>query len=84
MAYNIFSLTLRIRLGFPHFIAHVFFWCICGQPIHLTRIHLFHCAHGGERIGTHDAVRNSFASITKDVGFYILREQTHVFLALSL
>jgi len=84
MAYNILSSTLCIRLGFPPFIAHVFIQCICGQPIHLTRIHLCHCAHGEEHTGTHDAVRNSFASITKDVGFYILREQTHVLLALSL
>jgi hypothetical protein len=81
MTFNIFSSTLHIRLGLPHLIAYVFFRCICGQPIHLTRIHLLHCAHGGEHTNTHDAVQNFFASIAKDVGFYIFCEQTHVLLA---
>jgi len=43
-----------------------------------TRIHLFHCVHGGECITTHDVVQDSFISIAKDVGFHVLHEQTHV------
>jgi hypothetical protein len=40
-------------------------------------IHLFRYTHGGERIVSHDVVRDAFASITKDVRFHVLREQTH-------
>jgi hypothetical protein len=39
-------------------------------------IHLFCCAHGGERTTCHDVVRDVFASITREVKFHILREQT--------
>ncbi len=46
MTFDIFSLTLCIRLGLPHFMACGFFWYICDLPIDLTSIHLFHCAHG--------------------------------------
>jgi hypothetical protein len=34
-------------------------------------IHLLHCAHGNERMGTHDAIHNTFAAIAQDVGFHV-------------
>ncbi len=41
-------------------------------------IHLLHCVHGNEHIKTHDAVRDTFATITRDAGFHMGREQLHV------
>jgi hypothetical protein len=42
-------------------------------------IHLLCCAHGNNCIGTHDAIRNTFATIARDVGFHVRRKQLHVF-----
>jgi hypothetical protein len=42
-------------------------------------IHFLRCFHGNERIGTHDAVHDTFATIVQDVGFHMGREQLHVF-----
>jgi hypothetical protein len=78
MAFNIFSLALHTKLGFPHPIVHGFSWCICGQTINLIRIHLFYYVHGGNRITTHDVVWNSFAFIARKVRFQVLCKQTHV------
>jgi hypothetical protein len=77
--FNIFSLTLHNRLGFPHPIICGFFLCISSQPIDLLRIHIFHCAHGAKRTTIHDVVWNSFTSIVRDVGFHVLREQLMFF-----
>jgi hypothetical protein len=78
MASNILSSTLNTRLGLPHPTTRGISWCICGQPIDPTRIHLLHCDHGGKCIATHDAVWNYFTSIIRDVGFHVLHQQTHV------
>ncbi len=42
-------------------------------------IHFLHCVHGNERIGTHDAIRDTFVAIVRDVGFHVGQEQLHVF-----
>jgi hypothetical protein len=63
--------------------AHGFFQCICGQPIDLTRIHLFCYVHGGGHVVTRDAFWESFASIVKDAKFHVSHKQTHVFLTPS-
>jgi hypothetical protein len=34
-------------------------------------IHLLHCAHGNEQIGTYDAIRDTFVAITGNVGFHM-------------
>ncbi len=57
MAFNIFSLALQTRLGFPHPMVHGFSQCIYGQVIDPRGIHLFCCAHGGEHRATHDLTR---------------------------
>jgi hypothetical protein len=66
-----------------HFMVHGLFRCICGQPIHLTRIHLFCCVHGGGHVATHDVVWDLFASIARDAKFHVLPKQTHVLLVPS-
>jgi hypothetical protein len=38
----------------------------------------FCCAHGGEKIVSHDVVRDVFVSIVRDANFHVLREHTHV------
>ncbi len=84
MASNILSSTLCTRLGLLHPTIRSFSQCICGQAIDLTWIHVFRYAQGGERTVTHDAIRDSFTSIVKDVKFQVLRKQTHVLLMPSL
>jgi hypothetical protein len=34
-------------------------------------IHLLYCAHGNERMGSHDAVRDIFVSIAQDASFHV-------------
>jgi hypothetical protein len=41
-------------------------------------IHLLCCVHGNECTGTHDAIRNTFVAITRDVGFHMGQKQLHV------
>jgi len=41
-------------------------------------IHLLHCVHGNKHTGTHDAIRNTFVAITRDVGFHMGQKQLHV------
>jgi hypothetical protein len=40
-------------------------------------IHLLCCAHGNERIRTHDAICDIFATIALDVSFHVEREQLY-------
>jgi hypothetical protein len=47
-------------------------------------IHFLHCAHGGERITSHDVVSDAFVFIMRDASFHILCEQTHVLLPPTL
>ncbi len=54
-------------------------WCVCTHPIDPMGIHLLHCAHGNEHIGTHDVIRNIFAAIVWNVGFHVGRQQLHAF-----
>ncbi len=42
------------------------------KAIDSIRIHLLCCIHGGEHMATHDALRNYFISIARDVGFHVL------------
>jgi hypothetical protein len=39
----------------------------------------FYVVHGNEHIGTHDAIRNTFATIVRNVSFHMGQEQLHVF-----
>jgi hypothetical protein len=41
-------------------------------------IHIFLCAHGGEKMASHDVMRDVFVVITKDVKFHVSKKQTHV------
>jgi hypothetical protein len=44
-------------------------------------IHLSHCVHGNEHIGTHDAICNTFVTIAQDASFHVGRKQLHVLLS---
>jgi len=37
-------------------------------------IHLFHYIHGKEKVASHDAMWDAFASIVRDVGFHVGHE----------
>jgi hypothetical protein len=41
-------------------------------------IHLLRCVHDNKRIGTHDAIHDTFATITRNASFHMGREQLHV------
>jgi hypothetical protein len=53
---NIFSITLCIWLGLPHPVTLGLSHYIYGQPLDPMRIHLFRCAHGGERMASRDVM----------------------------
>jgi hypothetical protein len=40
-------------------------------------IHLLHCVHGNERIGTHDAIHDTFVAIARNVSFHMGQKQLH-------
>ncbi len=40
-------------------------------------IHLLHCAYGNERMGTHDAIHDTFSTIMQDVNFHVGWKQLH-------
>jgi hypothetical protein len=42
-------------------------------------IHLLHCAHGNKHTRTRDAIRNTFVTIARDVGFHVGGEKIHAF-----
>jgi hypothetical protein len=44
-------------------------------------IHLLHCAHGNEHIGTHDAIHSILVAIAWNVSFHVGRQQLHAFLS---
>ncbi len=66
-----FCTTPLAWLGLPHLSIISICWCVCSHPIDLMGIHLLHCAHGNERIGTHDAIHNSFVAIAWNVSFHM-------------
>jgi hypothetical protein len=41
-------------------------------------IHLLHCVHDNEAMGTHDVVHDTFVAIMWDVGFHVGWKQLHV------
>jgi hypothetical protein len=40
-------------------------------------IHLLCCVHGNERIGTHDAIHDTFVAVVWDASFHMGRKQLH-------
>lgn len=83
MASNIFPLALHTKLDLSHPTTCGFSSCICGQPIDFTWRHLFYYVHGEKHIATHDAIWDSFASISRVVEFHVLRKQIHILLISS-
>jgi len=80
MPLDVFSITLRIRLGLSHPLVVGVSHCIFSQPLNPTRIHLLRCAHDGERMALHDA----FGTIVKNAKFHVSQEQNHVLPPLAL
>jgi hypothetical protein len=64
-------MTFRTRLGLPHPLIVGIFWCVCTHPINVTSVHLLCCASGNECMGTHDAIQDTFAAITRDDDFHV-------------
>jgi hypothetical protein len=69
---------MHTNLGLPHPLALGLSHCIYGQPLNPARIHLFHCAHGEERMASHGAMWDTFASMAIDVDFHVARKQIHI------
>ncbi len=64
-----------MRLGLPHSTIAIISWCVCTHPIDPMCNHLLRCVHGNKHIGTHDAIRNTFGTITRSVSFHMGRKQ---------
>jgi hypothetical protein len=85
LASNIFLHdAMCTKLGLPHMLTFGLSHYIYGQPLDLMGIHLFCCAHGGEKTTSHNVIWDAFVSITKYVGFHGVREQTHILLLLTI
>jgi len=54
---------------------------MCTYPINPMGIYFLCCVHDNKRIGTHDVVRNTFATIVWDVGFHVRWKQLHELLS---
>ncbi|CAM6102357.1 unnamed protein product [Calypogeia fissa] len=57
--------------------------CVCGHPLDPVGIHILRCSHGSERTATHDDIHDVLAAITRDAGYHVSTEQTHVLLAVD-
>ncbi len=65
------GLLPSLALGLSH--------SIYGQPLDPMGIHLFCCAHGGNRTTSHDVVQDVFTSITRNASFHVAHQQTMFF-----
>ncbi|CAM6098052.1 unnamed protein product [Calypogeia fissa] len=74
----IFSTSLWVRLGLPHPGLLGQPSCVCGHPLDPVGTHILRCSHGSERMATHDDLRDVLAIITRDAGYHVSTEQTHV------
>jgi hypothetical protein len=70
----VFCTTLHMRLGLPHPSITNIYQCVCTHPIDPMGIHLLCCAHGNERIRTHNAICDTFVAITQNVSFHVGRK----------
>jgi hypothetical protein len=59
------------QLGLPNPLITGILQCVYTHPINLMGIHFLPCIHGNKHIGTHDAICNTFATITQNVGFHV-------------
>jgi hypothetical protein len=59
------------RLGLSHPLVLGVSHYICSQPLDLMGIHHFHCADGGEKMASHDAVQIVFVTIVWDTWFHV-------------
>ncbi len=66
---NIFSSLLWTKLSLPHTLTLGLTHYIRGQSLNPTGIHFLCCAHGGERIASHDAIRDFFCPLREAQGF---------------
>ncbi len=67
----VFSTIFQTQLIFPHLSITNIFQCMCTHPIDLMCIHLLRCAHGNKCTRTHDAICNTFITITQDDSFHM-------------
>ncbi len=59
-----FFTMFQTWFGLPHLSIIGIFQCMCTHPIDVTNVHLLHCTHDNEHMGTHDVVFDIFATIT--------------------
>ncbi len=81
---NIFFTTLCTRLGLSHPLVLGVSHYICSQPLDPMGIHLFRCAHGEEKMASHDVVQIVFVTIVKIAGFHVSQKKIHVISPLAL
>jgi hypothetical protein len=67
----IFFATFWMWFRLPHLSIVSILWCMCTHPINLMGIHLLHCYHGNECTCIHDAICDTFATITWNVNFHV-------------
>jgi hypothetical protein len=79
----LFSTSLQMWFGLPHPSIACILQCMCTHPIDVTSFHLLCCAHGNERMSTHDVVHDTFVAIAWDANFNVGQEQLHPFFSIT-
>jgi hypothetical protein len=73
-AFKCFLLNIVDQVTPPHPLILSLTHYIRGEMLDPLGIHLFWCAHGGERTTSHDVVQDVFTSIVRNARFHVLQE----------
>jgi hypothetical protein len=76
-----FTSMMHLRLSLIKLLASSLFMCKCGHRLDKSSTHLAHCMFGGQRITTHDAIRNIMYVFIRNNGHVVWREQWYVILS---
>jgi hypothetical protein len=72
--YFIFTSTLHFRLSLIQPLAYSLFTCECGHDLNASNTHLARCLFRGQRISTHDFIRNVMYALIQKIRHAIWRE----------
>jgi hypothetical protein len=74
ITYSIFTLVLHFRFGLIQPSTSSFFTCECGHMLNASGMHFGRCSFGGQRITTHDVIRDVMYTLTQKSGHAIWKK----------
>ncbi|KAG6556889.1 hypothetical protein Mapa_001469 [Marchantia paleacea] len=66
---------MRFRLGLVHPSTSSLLTCECGITLDAAGVHMTRCPFGGQRIATHDAIRDVVFAMAREGGYLTWRER---------